>query len=65
MDKIKKFLVSDWFTVILLVASVGIVFGSYEIIGTVAFAASGACKYQLVSSVNPIYNIYLPFVQSV
>ena len=37
MEKINKFLVSDWFTVILLVAAVGVVFSGQEIIGTIVF----------------------------
>lgn len=59
MEKIKKFLVSDWFTVILLVASVGIVFGSYEIIGTVAFALVFGITMALTDEMMPLLQIIM------
>ncbi len=38
MEKIKKFLISDWFTAILFIAAAAVVFTNTEIIGTVIFA---------------------------
>ncbi|MBQ2847772.1 MAG: O-antigen ligase family protein [Clostridia bacterium] len=37
MEKVRKFLISDWFTAILFIAAATVVFTSTEIIGTVAF----------------------------
>ncbi len=59
MEKIKKFLVSDWFTVILLVASVGIVFGSCEIIGTVAFVLIFGVTMALTDDWMPLLQIIM------
>ena len=37
MEKVRKFLISDWFTAILFIVAAAVVFTSTEIIGTVAF----------------------------
>ena len=59
MDKIKKFFVSDWFTVILLVASVGIVFSGNEIIGTIIFALLCGVTMALTDDWMPVLQIIM------
>lgn len=59
MDKIKKFLASDWFTVILLVAAVGVVFSSTEIIGTVVFVLIFGITMALTDDWMPLLQIIL------
>ena len=59
MDKIKKFLISDWFTVILLMLSVGVVFSGYEIIGTVAFVLIFGVTMALTDDWMPLLQIIM------
>lgn len=58
-EKIKKFLVSDWFTVILLVSAVGIVFSGAEIIGTVAFVLTFGVTMALTDDWMPLLQIIM------
>ena len=59
MEKIKKFLISDWFTVILLVAAVGVVFSGYEIIGTVAFVLIFGIVMALTDDWMPLLQVIM------
>ncbi|MBQ2972788.1 MAG: hypothetical protein IJE19_00385 [Clostridia bacterium] len=59
MEKIKKFLASDWFTVILLVAAVGVIFSSTEIIGTVVFVLLFGITMALTDDWMPLLQIIL------
>ena len=58
-EKIKKFLVSDWFTVILLVSAVGIVFSGAEIIGSVAFVLIFGVTMALTDDWMPLLQIIM------
>ena len=58
-ERIKKFLVSDWFTAILLVSAVGIVFGSAEIIGTVVFVLIFGVTMALTDDWMPLLQIIM------
>ena len=59
MEKIKKFLVSDWFTAILLVAAVGIVFSGSEIIGTLVFALICCATMALTDDWMPVLQVIM------
>ncbi|MBR5561990.1 MAG: O-antigen ligase family protein [Clostridia bacterium] len=59
MEKINKFLVSDWFTVLLLVAAVGVVFSGCEIIGTVAFVLIFGITMALTDNWMPLLQIIM------
>ena len=58
-EKIKKFLASDWFTVILLVSAVGIVFSGAEIIGSVAFVLIFGVTMALTDDWMPLLQIIM------
>ncbi|MBQ2841668.1 MAG: O-antigen ligase family protein [Clostridia bacterium] len=59
MERIKKFLISDWFTVILLIAAVGVVFSGFEIIGTVAFVLIFGITMALTDDWMPLLQIIM------
>ena len=59
MEKIKKFLISDWFTVILLIGSVGVVFSGNEIIGTVVFVLIFGITMALTDDWMPLLQIIM------
>ncbi|MBQ3006102.1 MAG: O-antigen ligase family protein [Clostridia bacterium] len=59
MEKIKKFLISDWFTVILLIGSVGVVFSGNEIIGTVIFVLVFGITMALTDDWMPLLQIIM------
>ena len=58
-EKIKRFLVSDWFTVILLVSAVGVVFSGAEIIGTVIFVLIFGVTMALTDDWIPLLQIIM------
>lgn len=58
MEKIRKFLVSDWFTAILLVAASVVVFTNSEIIGTVLFAMT-------IGIIMVLSDDFLPALQAI
>ncbi len=58
-EKIKKFLVSDWFTVLLLIAAVGIVFSGNEIVGTVIFVLIFGVTMALTNDWMPLLQIIM------
>ncbi len=58
-EKIKKFLVSDWFTVILLVSAVGIVFSGAEIAGTLVFALICCATLVLTDDWMPVLQVIM------
>lgn len=59
MDKTKNFLSSDWFTVILIVGAVGIVFTGSEIIGTLVFVLIFGITMALTDDWMPLLQIIL------
>lgn len=58
-EKTKRFLVSDWFTVILLVSAVGVVFSGAEIIGTVIFVLIFGVTAALTDDWMPLLQIIM------
>ncbi len=59
MEKIKKFLISDWFTVLLLIGAVGIVFSGNEIIGTLVFTLICGATLALTDDWMPVLQIIM------
>lgn len=58
-EKIKNFLVSDWFTVILLISAVAIVFSGAEIIGSVIFVLIFGVTMALTDDWMPMLQIIM------